>query len=255
VAQPPSLPPPLPPPNKWNGPAGYRELSGGKWWRYTLFLVGFPVELSESQTHRKPIVTVGLALLIALCSVLFWQNPDPWAPLVFDPQATGLSWWTGTIGYLFLHADILHLAGNLYFLLIFGNNIECQFGRRRMLGMFLIASMAGAILHGLLSPHALVGASGGVFGLVIFYALQFPHARILWLPFGWLVNAGMLIFGRKILHFGLPVRLYVAGYLIIQLILLREQLFYGGVVSALAHLGGGLAGGLIWRAWKKGWLP
>ena len=84
---------------------------------------------------------------MSICSVLFWQNPDHWAALIFAPQATGLSWWTGTIGYLFL------------------------------------------------------------------------HARIIWLPFGWLVNAGILIFSRKILHSGLPVRLHVAGCLIIQLVI------------------------------------
>jgi len=246
-----ATPPPLPPES---GARGYR-LAGANWWRHGLFLVGMPVELRESITVKKPYLTYGLSLVILLFSCLFWADSKPWLPLVFDPEAQGLNYWIGAFGYALLHGDIFHLLGNLYFLLIFGNNVECNFGRRRMLGLFIAASVCGAILHGLAGPSLLIGASGGVFGILVFYALQFPHARILWLPFGWLVNAAMLIFGRPLLAIGLSVRIYLIGYLIIQFLLLHDQLFYSGNISALAHLGGGLSGAIIWWAWRMKWLP
>jgi membrane associated rhomboid family serine protease len=247
-----SKPPPLPPES---GARGYRLAAGANWWRHGLFLVGMPVELRESITVKKPYLTYGLSLVILLCTCPFWADERLWMPLVFNPTAQGLDYLTGAFGYALLHGDVLHLIGNLYFLLIFGNNVECHFGRRRMLGLFFAASLCGAMLHGLAGPTPLIGASGGVFGILVFYALQFPHARILWLPFGWMVNVAMLVFGRPLLARGISVRIYLAGYLVIQFLLLYDQLFLSGNISALAHLGGGFAGALVWWAWRKKWLP
>ncbi len=244
-----SSPPPL-------LPDGYRGPSRGVWWRHGLFLVGMPVELRQSVTVKKPWFTWVLSVLLVLCSLGFWTTgSEVWLPLVFNPADTGLAYWVGAFGYPLLHLDVFHLAGNMYFLLIFGNNVECRFGRRRTAGLFVAASVAGAMLHGLVSSHLLVGASGGVFGILIFYALQFPHARILWLPFGWLVNGAILVFGRKLVARGMSVRVFLFVYLAMQLLLLHEQIFHNGMVSALAHLGGGFAGAVIWWAWRRGWMP
>lgn len=214
-----------------------------------------PVELRQTVTIKKPWFSWSLSILLIVANIAFWLNPEPWLPLVFNPAATGLTWWTGLFGYAILHAGPLHLLGNLYFILIFGNNVECRFGRRRTFGLFLASSVCGALLHGLVSPHPLVGASGGVFGIVIFYALVFPHARILWLPFGKLVNAGMLIFGRKFIEKGMSVKMFLIAYLALQILLLHEQIFFQGATSALAHLGGGFAGAVIWWAWRSNRLP
>ncbi|WAC20293.1 rhomboid family intramembrane serine protease [Luteolibacter sp. SL250] len=244
MSNPPSLP-----------PEGYRIPSQNKWFRHGLFLVGMPVEIRQTITVKKPWFTWIFSGLLVLCSIVFWVDPDVWRPLVFHPSSTGLAWWLGAFGYTLLHADPLHLAGNLYFLLIFGNNVECRFGRRRTVGLFFASSVTGAFLHGLANVHPLIGASGGVFGVVTFYALLFPHARILWLPFGWIVNASTLLFGRGFVARGMSVKAFIILYFALQFVLLHQQIFLNGTVSALAHLGGGLAGAVIWWAWKKNWLP
>jgi membrane associated rhomboid family serine protease len=237
---------------------GYQVRPRLRWVDQLMFVVGMPVETRQSTTLRAPWAVHGLALVITLATLGYWAVaglPGWWHAAVFVPRAEGLRWWTGLFGYALLHGGWLHLFGNLYFLTIFGDNTECVFGRRRTLGLFLVASVAGALLHGAVTGMPLIGASAGVMGVMVFYVLQFPHARILWLPIGWLLRVGLWYsLGRK-LERGFPVLGFFALYLALDLVNLHAQLFGGGRVSALAHLGGGATGALIWLAWRRGWLP
>lgn len=239
-------------------PIEYRQQDRLKFPQILLFLVGVPVKLRQSVIHVTPWLTWSLALAIVLISGLVWFSPAgdelvSW--LVFQPEQTGLRWWSGLLGHPFVHGDLLHLAGNIYFLLLFGRNIECCFGRRRLLGLFVIAAVVGALLHAMVTGIGLIGASGGVFGVLVFYVCRYPQARVIWLPFGWLARSAMLVWARNFLNKGFPVTIYLVVYGGFQLLVLYEQLFMDGRVSALAHLGGGLAGGLIWLAWRYDWLP
>src|SRR5205807_9788807 len=89
----------------------------------------------------------------------------------------------------FLHGGLMHLAGNLYFLVVFGSNVEDYLGGWRFLGLVLLATIAGDALHVLAQPDSIVaciGASGGISGLIAFYALKFPRTRLDFLVrFGW----------------------------------------------------------------------
>jgi membrane associated rhomboid family serine protease len=81
----------------------------------------------------------------------------------------------------FLHGDLFHLIGNAYFLLIFGDNVEDQLGRWRYALVVLLAALAGDLLHVAADPRDTVpciGASGGISGVIVFYALKFPQARL-----------------------------------------------------------------------------
>lgn len=236
-------------------PDGYRQIASVCWWRSILFLVGVPVELRSSILVRKPWLTWCLAFLITLITFIFWAEPEMLEPLIFDSQATGIGYFIGLFFHPFLHADPLHLAGNLYFLLIFGDNVECRIGRRRMLGLFMISAVAGALLHAAFTDIRLVGASGGIFGILVIYALMFPKARILWLPLGFVVAAAMLVFGREWLPKGMSVITWIIIYMLFQVLAVHEQLFDDGTVSALAHLGGGLMGVFVYLLWKRGWIP
>jgi len=236
-------------------PHGYREVAKVCWWRSLLFFVGMPVELRSSVIIRKPWLTWGLAALLTTTTLLFWADIDAWQSMIFDPTATGPSYLTGLFGYPLLHSDILHLVGNLYFLVVFGCNVECRFGRRRMLGLFVVASVCGGVLHGAFTEIRLIGASGGIFGIMVLYALMFPKSRILWLPFGFLVRAAVLAVGREWLPKGMSVITWLVIYMILQVIVVYEQLFMEGGVSALSHIGGGIAGVVLFALWKRGWLP
>ena len=104
-----------------------------------------------------------------LVSIVFWlSNPDvPLEYLAFSGNnlLNGRVWTLVTS--LFLHADILHLAGNMLFLYIFGNTLEEEFGATKTLGVFFI----GGILSFLLSllfynwSTPLIGASAAIFTL------------------------------------------------------------------------------------------
>ncbi|MCC5865809.1 MAG: rhomboid family intramembrane serine protease [Wenzhouxiangella sp.] len=226
--------------------------------QFLLFLVGMPVKARQSVIHTTPWLTWSLASLIAVISCLVWYLPDSSqlvAWLVYRPETSGVQWWSGLLGHPFVHGSWLHMVGNLYFLILFGRNIECCFGRRRLFGLFMISAMLGGLLHGAVSGTGLIGASGGVFGVLVFYVCRYPQARVIWLPFGFVARAAMLIWARQFLSKGFPVTIYLLVYGGFQLFILYEQLFMDGRVSALAHLGGGLAGFLIWLAWQKNYLP
>jgi membrane associated rhomboid family serine protease len=103
-------------------------------------------------------------------------------PLPLDQAA----WWVTLFTSMFMHGGILHLAGNMLFLWIFGNNIEDSMGRVRFLLFYLLAGLIAVYAQSLLDTGATVptiGASGAVAGVLGGYALLYPQARVLSLIF------------------------------------------------------------------------
>jgi membrane associated rhomboid family serine protease len=83
---------------------------------------------------------------------------------------------------LFLHAGWLHLIGNMWYLWIFGDNVEDSMGPWRFLGFYLSAGFVAALLHSSVmpgSPIPTVGASGAIAGVLGAYALRYPRARVM----------------------------------------------------------------------------
>jgi membrane associated rhomboid family serine protease len=98
---------------------------------------------------------------------------------------------------MFLHGSWLHLIGNMWFLVIFGDNVEDRLGHFRYLIFYLLCGLAATLTHLLFNLHSPIpslGASGAIAGVLGAYFLLFPSARvltwfgffILWLP-AWLV--------------------------------------------------------------------
>jgi len=93
-----------------------------------------------------------------------------------------------------LHSGVFHLLGNVYFLLVFGNNVEDWLGKWRFLLLLLCATLIGDVVHvfgNADSTTPCIGASGGISGVVAFYALKFPRVRLgflmrLYLWFRWI---------------------------------------------------------------------
>jgi membrane associated rhomboid family serine protease len=95
-------------------------------------------------------------------------------------------WWLTLLSSMFMHGGILHLAGNMLFLWIFGNNIEDSMGRPRFLLFYLLAGLVAVYAQALVDPGSTVptiGASGAVAGVLGGYALLHPGARVLTLIF------------------------------------------------------------------------
>jgi membrane associated rhomboid family serine protease len=83
--------------------------------------------------------------------------------------------------YAFLHLNFWHLASNMLFLWVFGDNVEDALGHFRFLLFYLACAAAGALLHGFVEPTSqgpLIGASGAVSGIIAAYLLLHPKVRV-----------------------------------------------------------------------------
>ena len=90
--------------------------------------------------------------------------------------------WTTVFTSMFLHGGIWHVAGNLLYLWIFGDNVEDAMGHGRFLVFYLICGVAAALAQALPDPSStipMIGASGAISGVLGAYLLLFPHARVL----------------------------------------------------------------------------
>jgi len=204
-------------------------------WKYIPALLGVPVEFDCEPVRRQPIVTLLLLIIVSVVSLLgfagiltssaFGLIPAEWGRL------GGLTFLTS----FFLHAGPRHLLGNLYFLFVFGDNVEDFMGRARFLVLLVAATLGGGLLHVLVNQHSnvpCIGASGGISGILAYYALRFPKYRV-----------GFLIFFCKWIRF--PVIGYFAFWVIMQLI---GALSGAGRVAYMAHIGGLLTGLVFWAA-------
>jgi len=147
-----------------------------------------------------------------------------------------LPWQVVTYG--FLHASLFHLLFNMFALYMFGGEIERVVGERRYLTFYLVCILSAAaaqlVVTGLLiaPPYPTVGASGGVFGILLAFAMYFPRRMI------------MLV----IPPVPLPAWLFVTIYGAIELYLGVSGTQAG--VAHFAHLGGMVGGYLMIRHWR-----
>ena len=139
--------------------------------------------------------------------------------------------------YAFLHGGLMHLAFNMYGLWMFGSELERVWGPRRMAifyGVSVLAAAAAQLLVSTLIGNTAptVGASGGLFGLLVGFAMLFPQRRILLL----------------IPPIPMPAWVFVTLYGVIELTLGVTGSASG--VAHFAHLGGLLGGWLVIRYWR-----
>lgn len=147
------------------------------------------------------------------------------------------------VTYAFLHGDIWHIASNMLFLWVFGDNIEDALGHVRFLIFYLLCAAAGALAHGLLDPQSqapLIGASGAVAGVVAAYLILHPRVRI------W-----VLVLGR--IPLPLPAFIPLALWIAYQLYMIVTD--SDGTVSWAAHLGGIIAGAVLVLVMKRRDVP
>ncbi len=137
--------------------------------------------------------------------------------------------------YAFVHVNFLHLAGNMLFLLVFGDNIEDAVGHLRYLAFYLLAAAGGGLAHSLLNAGStlpLIGASGAVAGIVGAYLLLHPRVK-LW----------VLLLGK------IPFRLSAVYVLVAWAAFQVANLFLAAPgdenIAWLAHIGGFIAGCLL----------
>ncbi|MGN7868240.1 rhomboid family intramembrane serine protease [Paracoccus sp. 22332] len=201
----------------------------------------FPIR-DHNPSQQTPWVTYGLiAANIALFLLTLPLTGDEmlWARLALYPLAVthGELLW-GLLTHMFLHGGILHLAGNMLFLWIFGDNMEEQLGHVGFLAFYLTAGLAAAAAQTLaepLSPIPMVGASGAIAGVMGGYLLLFPRAKVD-------IVAIFIVFFKV---FTLPAWIVLGVWLAIQIFGGYSSPGDQGGVAYWAHAGGFVAGALL----------
>ena len=188
----------------------------------------------KSMTQLLLVVTVGVSLLgFATGGALF-------DALALWPLGSGFAPWQ-LASYALLHGGLLHLAFNMYGLWMFGSALEQLWGPRRLLQFYVVCVLAAGAVQLLVAsgapvPYPTVGASGGLFGLLLGYAMTFPQRTL------------MLLFPP----IPMPAWLFAVLFGLLELTLGFAGAQTG--IAHFAHLGGMVGGWLMLRYWR-GQLP
>lgn len=211
-------------------------------WKTIPAALGLPVESESTPLQHVPWVTWALALCLILIGA-FTLGGDGGAArrLAMVPAEVADKGGFTLFSSFFVHGGWVHLLVNVYFLAIFGDNVEDFLGHWRFGALVLLATLLGNLAHLLGDPRQYLpalGASGGISGMIAFYALKFPRARLDFLNryTGWLQ---------------VPVWTWFFTWVALQVWAAHAQSRGEGYVSALAHLGGALAGVVFWAVWRN----
>ncbi len=144
--------------------------------------------------------------------------------------------WATSISSMFMHGGWMHLIGNMWFLWVFGNNVEDVMGRARFVVFYLLCGLAAAAAQVLSNPGSaipMVGASGAIGGVMGAYAIQFPRVRV----------QTLLILGFFVRMIDVPAWGMLGYWFALQILLGLPTIGNeAGGVAFWAHAGGFLAG-------------
>ncbi len=209
----------------------------------------FPFK-DDNPTSTKPIISW---ILISICSLIFLYQLNL---SIFDfnnfvkyfgitplklINDTNNQWFT-IVSSMFVHGNLTHLAGNMVYLWIFGDNIEDSFGKIRFILFYLLCGVAAVFSQILYDPNSLtpmIGASGAIAGVLGAYLILYPRAKI-WV-FMWIVFIVRLI--------TVPAFIVLGIWMFLQLINVIDQGTSG--VAYSAHIGGFIAGMILAPLLKK----
>ena len=135
-------------------------------------------------SRTTPYVTIGIIVVNAL---VFWFELSMPAParqaFMFQLGLVPATFtWLTLLTSMFLHAGWLHIIGNMWFLWIFGDNVEDRLGHGRYLAFYLLAGAAAGLAQTLVNPTSpvpTIGASGAIAGVMGAYLVLYPHSRVL----------------------------------------------------------------------------
>jgi rhomboid family protein len=145
---------------------------------------------------------------------------------------------------MFLHGSWMHLLGNMWFLWIFGNNVEDAMGRLRFVAFYLLTGGAAALAQVVLNPTSavpMVGASGAISGVMGAYIVLYPRVRVFMIvPLGFILTS-----------MAWPAWMMLGYWLLLQFVsgLIAPQ--EGGGVAFWAHFGGFVAGVVLVKLFAR----
>jgi len=211
----------------------------------------FPL-YDDNPTGHTPVMTYGL---IAVCVVVFAYQVgleaaelkpfvQTWAVIPRELFAHFDREWFTLVSSQFLHGGWGHLVGNMWFLWLFGNNVEDVLGCWRFLGFYLLCGVVAALVQAGVTAGSgipLIGASGAIAGVMGGYIVRFPHARI----------HTLVVLVVFITVMRIPAVVYLGLWIVFET--LRAAATEPGVpgIAYLAHVAGFLAGAVLLPLWPE----
>jgi membrane associated rhomboid family serine protease len=175
------------------------------------------------------LIAANAVVLLLLMTV--FTSPAVLQSIQFTPAGALTRPWT-FVSYMFAHAGLLHLLGNMLMLFVFGAPVESRIGSRKFILYYLYCGIGAAVfsvgLSGLMSVGPFIGASGAVLGVAIAFAMFWPEAELVVFP----------------VPIPIKARTFVA--IIVGLDILGALYFNDGVAH-IAHVGGALFGYFFFR--------
>ncbi|MCD6529424.1 rhomboid family intramembrane serine protease [Candidatus Bathyarchaeota archaeon] len=209
----------------------------------------FPL-YDENRGGKTPYINWLLIVLNVL--VFFWQLQQGLSPAILMKYGAvpsvilhGRDLYT-LVTSMFLHGGIIHLLSNMYFLFIFGDNVESAFGHLKYFLLYMIFGVVGGLMHSYVTyfydPRSAsipaIGASGAISGVLGAYMVLFPRARVICLCFYFFIRL-----------IPIPAIVFIGFWFLLQLLMSGSHTG----VAYWAHIGGFLAGmivALMFRAYR-----
>ena len=191
-------------------------------------------------TRALLIANVAVYMLLASGMPLF-ESFALWPPASADSNTPGFAPWQ-LVTYSFLHGSFSHILFNMFGLYMFGSEVERLFGSRFFLGYYAASVIAAGLTHLLITgfmggpPIPVVGASGGIYGLLLAFGVYFPQRTVVLLipPIPMKARTFVVVFAGVELFFGVT-----------------------GTASGVAHFAhlGGMLGGWLMIVYRRSLLP
>jgi membrane associated rhomboid family serine protease len=206
----------------------------------------FPLYDEEAPSIDTPYVTIALIVIIVLIfAVTFLSSQFEHIILKYGLIPNVILRGEGIltlITSLFLHAGIIHVVGNIWFLWLFGDNVEYNLGHIRYIIFFILVGIIAGLVHTFFAPagHAdipAIGASGAISGLMGGYVVLFPKNKI---------RAFFLLLFRP-LFFDVPAFVYVGVWFLYQLLYIGASTS----IAFMAHIGGFIGGMILISLFKR----
>jgi membrane associated rhomboid family serine protease len=176
------------------------------------------------------LIAANMVVLLLMRTIFI--SPELTSALAFSPAAALTAPWT-FFTYMFVHAGLLHLLGNMFMLFVFGTPVESRMGSRAFILYYLLCGVGGAVfslaLSSITNVGPMVGASGAVLGVALAFAMYWPDAELIVFPLP------------------VPIRARTLVALLIGADVLFAFLTPGDGIAHVAHVGGALSGYLYFR--------
>ncbi len=223
----------------------------------------FPLH-DDNPTNINPVITIGFMVICTLTylwqvnlddqigqAVIYSFGVTPTVLLNYtqlSPELYVVPAEVTIITSMFIHGGLLHLAGNMLYLWIFGNNVEDSMGYGKFFIFYLLCGIAAALTQALVSPQSnipMIGASGAVSGVLGAYLLLYPHAKVL-------IVVPIIIILKT---FRVPAMFVLGLWFVLQLVNSANATPDEGGTAWWAHIGGFITGMVLIPFFKDDNVP